>query len=219
VSSLDEEYFNFLEHLGASNADLDVRRVAHVIHVHLQRIADAPSAGGRRSQNVAALLRGSLHRVEQLPELGARADQDALTWSDLKSLKLGPFRGFRREEIFDLSKRVTLFYGPNGSGKTSLCEAIEYALTGDVEEVSLKRAGALGSYFTNIHEGRYLAPVLFSQGDNEGVPVAPVPGLLRFAIIEKNRIECFARIAARTPAQAGERMAGLFGLEVVSDFG
>lgn len=142
MSSLDEEYFSFVEHLDASNADLEVRRVAHVIRVHLQRIADAPSAGGRRSQNVAALLRGSLHRIEQLPELGARADQDALTWSDLKSLKIGPFRGFRREEIFDLSKRVTLFYGPNGSGKTSLCEAIEYALTGDVEEASLKRAGA-----------------------------------------------------------------------------
>ncbi|WP_454898976.1 AAA family ATPase [Stenotrophomonas maltophilia] len=215
---MDEEYFSFVEHLDASNADLEVRRVAHVIRVNLQRIADAPSAGGRRSHNVAAFLRGGLNRVEELPQLGARAEQDVLTWSDLKALKIGPFRGFRREEIFDLSKRVTLFYGPNGSGKTSLCEAIEYALTGDVEEASLKRAGALGSYFTNIHEGRYLAPVLFSQGDDEGVPVAPVPGLLRFAIIEKNRIESFARIAARTPAQAGELIASLFGLEEFSDF-
>lgn len=75
----------------------------------------------------------------------------------------------------------------------------------------------MGSYFTNIHEGRYLAPVLFSQGDDEGVPVAPA-GLLRFAIIEKNRIESFARIAARTPAQAGELIASLFGLEEFSDF-
>lgn len=218
MSSLDEEYFSFVEHLDASNADLEVRRVAHVIRVNLQRIADAPSAGGRRSHNVAAFLRGGLNRVEELPQLGARAEQDVLTWSDLKALKIGPFRGFRREEIFDLSKRVTLFYGPNGSGKTSLCEAIEYALTGDVEEASLKRAGALGSYFTNIHEGRYLAPVLFSQGEDEGVPVVPVPGLLRFAIIEKNRIESFARIAARTPAQAGELIASLFGLEEFSDF-
>jgi len=136
----------------------------------------------------------------------------------LKALKIGPFRGFRREEIFDLSKRVTLFYGPNGSGKTSLCEAIEYALTGNVEEASLKRTGALTNYFVNIHEGRYSAPVLFSQGEGDGVPVEPAPDLLQFAIIEKNRIESFARIAARTPAQANELIAALFGLSDFNEF-
>ena len=40
-------------------------------------------------------------------------------------------------------------------------------------------------------------------GGANGVPVAPNAELLRFAIVEKNRIEGFARLAARTPAQAG----------------
>ncbi|WP_339490400.1 AAA family ATPase [Pseudomonas rhizophila] len=51
----------------------------------------------------------------------------------------GPFRGFHNPESFDLIKRLVLFYGPNGSGKTSLCEDFEYAPLGAVDEGAQKR--------------------------------------------------------------------------------
>ena len=86
----------------------------------------------------------------------AQADAAAaqLPWTRLKKLTIGPFRGFRREEEFDLSHNIVLFQGPNGSGKSSLCEALEFALLGYVEEASAKRIEDLRQYFNNIHEGQ-----------------------------------------------------------------
>jgi predicted ATP-binding protein involved in virulence len=142
----------------------------------------------------------------------------AIPWTQLLRLNVGPFRGFRREEQFEFDRPVVLFYGPNGSGKTSLCEAIEYALLGDIEEAALKRVESLQAYFDNFHEGRHVPPLLYSSGGENGIAVVANKEALRFAIIEKNRIEGFARLAARTPAQANSLIATLFGLEAFNDF-
>ena len=58
-------------------------------------------------------------------------------------LTVGPFRGFRNPESYDLTKRLILFYGPNGSGKTSLCEALEYAFTLGIASRHVPKAGAV----------------------------------------------------------------------------
>jgi len=56
----------------------------------------------------------------------------------IKWVKSLDARGFRRfcldDNIFDFGQ-INLFYGANGSGKTSILEAIEYALTADVRRV------------------------------------------------------------------------------------
>ena len=218
MSLLEEQYEMFLGELQASGADLDVRKVASIIQANLGAIAATVSAGGQRANMLTPLVRRELAEMEAPPNLVQRAVAAALPWQRLQTLKIGPFRGFRREEIFDLKKNVTLFYGPNGSGKTSLCEALEFALTGDVEESSLKRSASLAAYFANIHEGRHAHPQLYSAGAGDGIAVQPAADLLRFAIIEKNRIESFARIAARTPAQANELISALFGLSSFNDF-
>ncbi|WP_372241307.1 AAA family ATPase [Aeromonas hydrophila] len=75
---------------------------------------------------------------------------------------MGPFRGFRVAETFNFPQRITMFYGPNGSGKTSLCEALELALLGAVDEASAKRIPAQ-RYFANLHENRYEAPTLAAR--------------------------------------------------------
>ncbi|WP_260513943.1 AAA family ATPase [Serratia fonticola] len=66
-------------------------------------------------------------------------------------LSLGPFWSFRNSEEFDLTRRIVMFYGPNGSGKTSLCEAFEFALLGSVDEGVQKRIDAT-QYLRNIYE-------------------------------------------------------------------
>lgn len=116
------------------------------------------------------------------------------------------------------AKQITLLYGPNGSGKTSLCEALEYALLGDVEEAGNKRIAAR-TYLANLHAGRSAPPVLKAL-DNGGqeLDVVSNPDTFRFCFVEKNRIDSFSRIAARPNTQRAELIATLFGMDQFSDF-
>ncbi|KAF1708647.1 AAA family ATPase [Pseudoxanthomonas sacheonensis] len=219
MSALHEEYGRFLQWLRIPGETEDARRIANIVHANLDALIPTVSNGGQRATILTPMLRRDLaatsDAIEAAAENGAAA---LLPWTRLKRLSVGPFRGFRREEQFDLSNNIVLFQGPNGSGKSSLCEAIEWALLGHVEEATAKRIDDLDDYFNNIHEGQHIPPQLWSVGGVDGVPVEPNPELLRFAIIEKNRIEGFARLAARTPAQASALIASLFGLDGFNTF-
>jgi hypothetical protein len=48
----------------------------------------------------------------------------------INQLKIRGFRGFNEEQVIDLSDSVAVFEGPNGSGKTSLGEGVEWLLYG-----------------------------------------------------------------------------------------
>ena len=54
----------------------------------------------------------------------------------LKNLSLSGFRGFPGEQVFDLDAEAIVVVGVNGSGKTSLFDAILWALTGSIERLS-----------------------------------------------------------------------------------
>ena len=113
---------------------------------------------------------------------GQDEDQaEAWPWTRLRSFAVGPFRGFVREEIFDLQRRVVLFYGPNGAGKSSICEAIERAMLGSVDEAGLKRLDE-AAYLRNIHAGRFEEPRLMATGaDRREAPVRANADLYRWA--------------------------------------
>lgn len=53
----------------------------------------------------------------------------------LTSLGLTAFRGVSDPVQFDLSAPLTLVFAPNGTGKTTMCEAAEWLLTGQVERL------------------------------------------------------------------------------------
>lgn len=135
----------------------------------------------------------------------------------LHQLEVGPFRGFTRKETFDLSHDITLVYGANGTGKSSFCEALEVAMLGSVSEAQAKRVNQR-TYCTNARLQRYLAPVLFSSGTDEVQVVQPDEAEYRFCFIEKNRLDDFARIAARTPGDQRQLIATLFGVDQFSEF-
>lgn len=216
---VQDEYRRFLRWLAASNATPDARRVANVVLRHLETVVATVNNGGQRTNLLAPYLRRQLEEAPDAIEVDDQAATVApLGWTKLKSLRLGPFRGFRREEQFDLSRNIVLFQGPNGSGKSSLCEAIELALLGEVEEAAVKRIDNAADYFDNIHERSHARPELIAHSDAGDVVVTPNSELLRFAIIEKNRIESFARLAARTPAQAGPLIGSLLGLDAFNSF-
>lgn len=53
----------------------------------------------------------------------------------LSSMRVDAFRGISDPIDFDFSSPITLVFAPNGTGKTTLCEAAEWLLTGQVERL------------------------------------------------------------------------------------
>ena len=50
----------------------------------------------------------------------------------LLSLELAGFRGFATKQIFDLNADAVIVVGANGNGKTSLFDAVLWAITGRI---------------------------------------------------------------------------------------
>ena len=75
-----------------------------------------------------------------------------------ESILIKDFRAYRRPQAFRLGADVTVLYGPNGFGKTSLFDAIDFAVTGEI--------GRLHS--SNDSHFRKLARHLDS-GPNDGI--------------------------------------------------
>ncbi|HEK1400767.1 TPA: AAA family ATPase, partial [Pseudomonas aeruginosa] len=122
-----------------------------------------------------------------------------------------------RQETFDLSHDITLVYGANGTGKSSFCEALEVAMLGSISEAQAKRVDQR-TYCNNARLRRHVAPVLSSTAAGEAQAVQPDEAEYRFCFIEKNRLDDFARIAARTPSDQRQLIATLFGVDQFSEF-
>lgn len=58
----------------------------------------------------------------------------------LLSLNIQAFRGIRDRVDLDLSAPLTLIYAANGSGKTTICEAAEWLLTGTIKRLEAMSA-------------------------------------------------------------------------------
>lgn len=197
----------------------DVRCLAALVLANFDELAGTSRQRSQRSIYLVELIRRELERTADVaPIAAAQADHGTWPWAKLRHLTLGPFRGFRAPEPFDLTKQIILFYGPNGSGKTSLCEGLEYALLGDVEEAGSKRIAAR-TYLSNVHDGRFDVPILKAT-DLQGreVDVVANADTYRFCFVEKNRIDAFSRIAARPNAQRAELIATLFGMDQFNEF-
>lgn len=221
MASARQDFERFLRwlHQREKQVPTDIRRLANLSLANFDALAGTSRQRNQRSNYLVGLMRQELGRTADVaPAIAAEPLGGAWPWTRLRHLTLGPFRGFRAPEPFDLTKQIILFYGPNGSGKTSLCEGLEYALLGDVEEAGTKRIAAR-TYLTNVHAQRFDTPVL-KASDHQGreVDVVANPDTYRFCFIEKNRIDAFSRIAARPNAQRAELIATLFGMDQFSEF-
>lgn len=100
-------------------------------------------AGVRSAERIAADLRED---KERLPPTIAAPRQDHITLSRprahsrLVSLTVEGFRVYKDEQEFSLDAPVVVLYGPNGLGKTSVFDAIDYACTGRIGRLNQKRS-------------------------------------------------------------------------------
>ncbi|MCC5946197.1 MAG: AAA family ATPase [Bernardetiaceae bacterium] len=135
----------------------------------------------------------------------------------LNSVQIKNFKGFKecgaddRGCKIDIHKNKTIIFAPNGGGKTSFCEALEYKLTGEIKEAKRRGYGKnLNSYFENSDNNEVIN--LFndsfdnlSESDKE---------YFKTCFIEKNRIQEFALLGSKdTDTKEKDVIAILFGLE------
>jgi recombinational DNA repair ATPase RecF len=197
----------------------DVRRFANIVLMNFATVAASSRQHSQRSAVLVDLACQLLPTADPQPLAPTPAIvRGPWAWRSLKYLTVGPFRGFRNPETFDLQKRIILFSGPNGSGKTSLCEALEFALLGTVDEGEIKRITA-SNYLSNFHERRFTTPDLIASDHmNQPIRVIADADAYRFCFVEKNRIDSFSRIAAKPAGQKTELIAALFGIDRFNEF-
>jgi hypothetical protein len=218
MASVLAEYQRFLASLVGPPASENVRRMANLVLANLDYLAEVGTARRARSLRLAPIAIDHLLATSAEIQQNAQPDAQGQLMGRLRSLRVGPFRGFMRQEIFDLSRDITLVYGANGRGKSSFCEALEAAMLGSISEAKVKRVDHR-VYCDNARLRRHLVPALTSQsGETPETVVVANEDAYRFCFIEKNRLDDFARIAARTPGDQRQLIATLFGVDQFSDF-
>ena len=74
------------------------------------------------------------------------------TKAQLKHLRIKQFRGSTKDFslTFDASKPLTLIYGENGSGKTTIADAIDFVGNGRVGSLERRGLGVLRPYWATL---------------------------------------------------------------------
>jgi DNA sulfur modification protein DndD len=217
---IQAEYLRFLQTLNTDTVHADVRKLANLVLTNMESLIPLGTSQGQRIRRITTLAQTNWNTlsVDINPITEDVAEQDLFV-TKLMSLSVGPFRGFARTELFDLSSRLVLIYGPNGTGKSSFCEALEYGLLGNVAEAENKRFRDQREYLKNAYVNKFSAPNIFGLNvQGEESPLVANEKLYRFCFVEKNRIDNFSRIAAQAPAKQTELISTLFGLESFNEF-
>ena len=98
------EYLRFLQTLNSETINEDERKIANLVFLNLDHLASLGTHQGHRIRAIIQLAQDSwntLNCIIQPPVENLTAYKSPIT--QLKSLKVGPFRGFSREESFDLT--------------------------------------------------------------------------------------------------------------------
>lgn len=185
---------------------------------NFEEVASVGTASGQRakllSQKIIELNKGT---VKDLPQYEINEMSDSVI-KRIESLDVEKFRGFGAIQSFTFDKQYTFFHGPNGSGKTSFCEALEYCILGTIEEATARNI-ATEKFIVHAGEKKAHKPTLkckFSSGEID--ECQPDYSKYRFGFIEKNRIDGFSHISAATTKTQTERLAALFGLSEFQEF-
>ncbi len=195
------------------------KKLANLILGGFDEVAAAGTAGGRRGRVLAKLIVDKGEAAAPTLEIAAdEANANESKIVRLTKVAVENFRGFSDKHTFEFKNPYTFVYGPNGTGKSSLCEALEYGLLASIHEADSKRI-PVSDYIRNATSRKSAKPVLYGDSTTEkGIEVKADPRSFEFCFIEKNRIDGFARVAANTPAAQQARLAALFGLDEFNAF-
>lgn len=218
MSKTLHEYKRFLAKAGGGFS-IREKQLANLILDRFQEVQESSSASGKRGRVLAKMIveKGDAAPTDLKVEAES-ANTGANGAVRITKLTVQHFRGFSEEQSFEFKNPYTFVYGPNGTGKSSLCEALEYGLLGSIHEADSKRI-AVADYVKNaVTKSAGKLELFGDTAAAKGEKLTPDANRYEFCFIEKNRIDGFARVAANTPAAQQSRLAALFGLEEFNAF-
>lgn len=113
---------------------------------------------------------------------------------------------------------ISFIYGSNGSGKSTICEALEFCLLGSISEAQRKRI-ALNKYVHNpFAQTEPLVKLMGLTIEGNEVEISPNIEKYQFSFIEKNRLDDFARVSAKQPDEQRRTLSVLFGIDAFEAF-
>lgn len=130
----------------------------------------------------------------------------------IKTLNAKNFRGFGALDGDDkgttlfFGPRKNIFYAPNGGGKTSVCEAIEYSLTGSIKEAE-RRKSSVTDYIKR-HDLKAYVELTDEEGNT-----ATKNAEWSTIFIDRNRLQEFSLLGSKdTKFGESDVLSALFGL-------
>ena len=220
ASIIGEELKKWKESLTTSDLNSYDITVINIILENFDALIQAGgTAGAKRIKTFAELVNAKQGKCDSaLSDISVDNSSKSKRINRIDTLKVDSFRGFATSRTFDLKKQYVLLYGPNGSGKTSFSEALEYGLLGNIEEAESNRI-KLATYIKNTSTDKGESPVISCTFEDGFVgKVEENYDAYRFAFIEKNRITDFSHISALNSKSQNDKIAALFGLSEFSNF-
>lgn len=218
-SKIKSQFNQFIRTLKSDDLTVYEIKLVNLITDNFDSVAGVGTAAGKRAALLNELINQNRNKIStNLPKIEDATNESTNDIAKINSIEIENFRGFASKEIFNLDKPKILIYGPNGSGKTSFCEALEFSLLGYLSEADAKRID-VKSYITNLYTGISSQPIVTgTNSKGEIIDISVNPDSYYFCFIEKNRIIDFARYSSKTQGQQENLLATLFGLDEFYSF-
>lgn len=135
----------------------------------------------------------------------------------IDALRVKGFRGFGaypgddRGTLIEFNPRKNILFAPNGGGKTSLCEALEYVFTGGIKEADRRRTKIAN--YVRRGDQKHVAKIRMSDGN-----IFSGTASIESCFIDRNRLQEFSLLGSKdTNFQERDVLAALFGLEEIEE--
>lgn len=84
---------------------------------------------------------GSTHEIDERSAESTAVKSEQRDQTTLKSISIENFRAYRKKKDFEFGSAITVLYGPNGFGKTSLFDAVDFVVTGGIARFDRSSSG------------------------------------------------------------------------------
>ena len=93
-------------------------------------------------------------------------DRSTGTYTRIRSVTIRNFRAYQKAQTFVLGDKITVLYGPNGFGKTSVFDAIDFAATGEIGRLGVQVKSRFNKVAAHLDGGAATSSVSLSLAKN-----------------------------------------------------